>query len=60
MTKIYGQECGNCRFSSSKLDEEYWFDCRINPPRLQGMTDMSVWPTVHKYDWCGKHEAEQA
>jgi hypothetical protein len=57
MTKIYGKECGNCRFSSLQLDEEYWHDCRINPPTA-GENNMSIWPTVHKYDWCGKYEVE--
>tara|TARA_R110000822_G_scaffold72243_2_gene173758 strand:+ start:651 stop:836 length:186 start_codon:yes stop_codon:yes gene_type:complete len=60
--KIYGKECGNCRFSCLQLNEENWYDCRIKPPRM-ALTDMSskeaLWPTVHKYDWCGKHEDEQ-
>ena len=57
----YGKECGNCRFSSLQLNEEYWFECRINPPvgsLKESDRFLSVWPIVHKYDWCGKHEDE--
>ena len=54
------RECANCRFFQADQADEFYGQCRRNPPVVMGNT-LAQWPRLHSDDWCGRHQrAEDA
>lgn len=45
--------CANCYFWRQRGDSDFG-DCLINPPTISD--NITVWPTPHLDDTCGKHK----
>ena len=54
------ETCQNCKFRYGESDK--WANrsqCRRYPPTNKPHShggDLSVWPTVSLYEWCGEHQ----
>lgn len=52
-------ECSSCRYFYRMNTEGG--ECRRNPPKVfdrpgQWVDEISLWPVVNDYDWCGEHQ----
>ena len=56
------EKCENCRFSRTyrvpplEREEEWFFECRLNPPVSVALNELAVFPKVRSEDWCGQYQ----